>query len=388
MGGTPSKETRADMQAVAPFAFSMIQRTQCAAPDPPPLPPPGATPAPPPQQEPKTTPPPSPPDASSTSIEAPPPPPPDSIAEAAAAAGSAIPNPGPFEHASMDARRLVMLDTHDGFRCDINKQISPYMAVVHSFWLGTSMIPDGRNKTYTFLAQVADETGLLMARVDPERGSVDGRIHRALLGGAAMAKVQLGVSKEGQNDQMLADIDFGGETWTGNVKYGSMGGGIVFGMNYFQSMTPTLAVGGEGMYVGANGNLLSNYTVKYSKAAMHAEDEKVSMDTPSTLIANYHTGHHALTLNYKRVITPNRVTVGAELQCAPLVSTESQVAVGAEFKFTRSKMQVCIDGSGRIQSTLESKLGAQPGSPTLNFSAELDHAKDVMRFGYGLNIEG
>jgi mitochondrial import receptor subunit TOM40 len=374
-----------------PLFSSVISRTECAGPDLPPLPPPGATPAPPPQQEPKSAaaaPPPPPPDATTT--EAPPPPPPtegDSISRAAAAVGS-ISNPGPFEQASSDARRLVMLDTHDGFRCDINKQLSPYMAVVHSFWLGTTMIPDGRSKTYSFLTQVADETGLLMARVDPERGSVDGRIHKALLGGAAMAKVQLGVSAEGQNDQLLAEIDFGGQTWTGNVKYGSMGGGLVYGMNYFQSLTPSLAVGAEGMYLAANQSLLSNYTVKYSKAAMHAEEEKVSMDTPSTLVANYNMGQHMLTMNYKRVITPNRVTVGAELQCAPLVSTESQVSVGAEFKLTRSRMQICVDGSGKIQSTLESKLGAAPGSPSLNFSAELDHSKEVMRFGYGLNIEG
>lgn len=392
MGATPSKESRSK-SSWQPENFGMqtplfsIERTQCAAPAPPPLPPPGAVPPPPPQQEPKSAPPP-PPASSDATKEAPPPPaaPSDSIARAAAAVGS-IPNPGPFEQASSDARRLVMLDTHDGFRCDINKQLSPYMAVVHSFWLGTSMIPDGRSKTYSFLAQVADESGLLMARVDPERGSVDGRIHRALLGGAVMAKLQLGVSAEGQSDQILADIDFGGQTWTGNVKYGSMGGGLVYGMNYFQSMTPNLAIGGEGMYVAANQNLVSQYTVRYSKAAMHAEEEKVSMYTPSTLVANYNAAQ-GVTLNYKRVITPNRVTVGAELQCALPSSLESQVSVGAEFKFTRSKMQVCIDGTGKIQSTLESKLGAAPGSPSLNFSAELDHGKETMRFGYGLNIEG
>jgi mitochondrial import receptor subunit TOM40 len=225
-----------------------------------------------------------------------------------------------------------------------------------------------------------------MARVDPERGSVDGRIHRALMGGAAMAKVQLAVSAEGQNDQILADVDFGGQTWTGNIKYGSMGGGLICGMNYFQSITPNFAIGGEGMYVGANQNLLSSYTVRYSKGAMHAEEEKISMDTPSTLVANYNSGHGMLTMNYKRVVTPNRVTLGAQLECSPF-SLESQVSVGAEFKLTRSRMQVCVDGTGKIQSTLESKLGAAPGSPTLNFSAEVDHAKDVMRFGYGLNIE-
>ena len=387
MGASTSKESLfvPEKYGLQTPSFMSVQRTECAAPDPPPLPPPGAVPPPPPQQEPKKNAPPPPPPAAAAS-EAPPPPPPsatDSIAEAAASVGS-IANPGPFEQASMDAKRLVMLDVHDGFRCDINKQLSPYMAVVHSFHLGTAMIPDGRTKTYSFLAQVADETGLFMARVDPDRGSVDGRIHRMI--GPAMAKVQLGVSTEGQGDQLMAELDFGGETWTGNVKYGSMGGGIVYGMNYFQSITPTIAIGGEGMYIGANKNQLSSYTVKYSRAAMHAEEEKITMDTPSTIVANYNT-QGALTLNFKRVVTPNRVTLGAQLECSPM-TLESQVLVGAEFKFTRSKMAICLDGSGKIQSTLESKLGAAPGSPSIDFSADIDHANDSMKFGYGLNFGG
>jgi mitochondrial import receptor subunit TOM40 len=386
MGTTTSKESGSSWQApnygMQSPIFSLVQRTQCDSLAPPPLPPPGATPPPPPPDEKKAA-----PSSSTTSKEAPPPPPPsDSIAEAAAAAGSSIPNPGPYEQASQEARRLVMLDTHDGFRCDINKQLSPYMAVVHSFWLGTSMIPDKRNKTYSFLTQVADETGMLMARVDPERGSVDGRIHRALLGGAVMVKLQLNVSADGQSDQVLADVDFGGMSWTSNLKYGSMGGGLMYGMNYFQTVTPNLAAGGEGMYMAANQILLSNYTLKYSMPAMNSETETKSMDTPSLIVANYNSAQGGtLTLNYKRVVTPNRVSLGAELQCSP-VTLDSQVAVGAEFKLTRSKMAVVVDGSGKIQSTLETKLGMGQG-PTLNFSAEVDHAKDMMRFGYGLTID-
>jgi hypothetical protein len=56
----------------------------------------------------------------------------DSIAQAAAAASAFI-NPGPYEQAPQELKRLVMLDTHDGFRCDINKQLSPYMAVGKKF---------------------------------------------------------------------------------------------------------------------------------------------------------------------------------------------------------------------------------------------------------------
>jgi mitochondrial import receptor subunit TOM40 len=340
-------------------------------------------------------------DSSDSGSPAPPPPPPAGDDSIAAAAGSATAymNPGPYEQAASDGKRLVSLDTFDGFRCDINKQVSPYMAVVHSFWLGTNMIPDGRKSTYSFLTQVADDQGLLMARVDPGRGSVDGRIHRAILGGLAMGKLQVNVSTEGQSDQMLAEVDLGGQSWTGNLKYGSMGGGLVYGCNYFQAITPKLSMGGEGMYISANQNLLSNYTLKYTIPAKTGEEDSpvqaaAKAASPmsenagsSTMCVNYNSGQTALSMNYKRVVTPNRVTLGAELQCSPF-TLDSQVLLGAEFRLQRSKFAVCIDGTGKMQSTLEAKLGMAPGSPSLNFAAEVDHIKEEMRFGYGMTIDG
>jgi mitochondrial import receptor subunit TOM40 len=317
----------------------------------------------------------------------------DAIAKAASFA-SAIANPGPYESAAMDCKRLVSLDTYDGFRCDINKQLSPHMAVVHSFWLGTNL-PDGRKRTYSWLTQVADNDSLYMARLDPEKGSIDGRIHKSILGGLAMFKLQLGLSAEGQTDQALADVDFGGMSWTGNLKYGSMGGGLIYGCNYYQSITPKLSMGGEGMYISANNNLLSNYTVKYSFPAPAGEDESGTGGTAapgdsspaSTICANFNSAQSMLALNYKRVVTPNRVTLGAELACNPM-TLESQVVLGAEFKWSRSKLQLAIDGSAKMQSVFEAKLGKEPGQPSLTLCAELDHLKDEMRFGYGLSMDG
>ena len=265
------------------------------------------------------------------------------------------------------------------------------------------MLPDGKTSSYGMTTQMNDEDGFMMARVDPERGTVDGRIHKAILGGIAMAKLQVGTSSEGANDQLLGELDVGAQTWTANVKYGSMGGGNVLGCNYYQAVSPRLSMGGEGMYIGANGNLMSSYTAKLTFPNVNdTGDEKKDAialaassagggptqapgEAPSYLAATYNAGQGMLSLNYKRSVTPSRVTIGASLECSPM-TLDSQVMVGAEFNLTRSKMNVCVDGSGRIQSVLEAKLGREPGSPSLNFAAELDHGKSVMKFGYGLNI--
>ena len=400
MGTTPSKERNTKSNAsmystrvgIAPplpasaisfFSSSTPIYSQCddsAAPPPPP--PPGAPNAPPP--------PPS-VDGGNSSAD-------DDIAKAAAMA-SAYTNPGPMEQATMDCRRLVMLDTYDGFRCDVNKQLSPYMVVVHSFWLGTNMLPDGRRRTYSWLAQVADPESLYMARVDPEKFSVDGRIHKAILGGLGMFKLQVGVSQEGQTDQTLAEIDFGAQTWTANLKYGSMGGGLVYGCNFYQAITPNLSMGGEGMYISANQNMASTYLLRYTMPAKSGDEDDVAApkapsgqpganEKPSsTLCASFNPGQASLTLNYKRIVTPSRVTLGAELECNPF-TLESNVILGGEFKLSRSKLQVSMDGNLVMKSVLESKLGKEPGQPSLTLTAELNHKEDLMRFGYGLTIDG
>lgn len=298
-----------------------------------------------------------------------------------------IPNPGPYEGATMPAKRLTNVDTYDGFRIDISKPLSPFNVVIHSFWLGTSL-PDGRTSTYSFVNQVANEDGLAMIRLDPSRKSSEGRIHMAILGGLANVKTQVAVSPEGTQDQMLAEVDVGGMTWAGNLKYGSMGGGNVFGMNYYQGITERLAMGGEGMFLASNGNLLSSYTMKYECPAPAGEDDDGNAASPvghsSWFCGQVNPAHGTLNLCYKRDVTPSRVTLGAELECTPTM--ESTVKFGAEFQLTRSKIHLVVDGTGKIQSEVEAKLGMAQGSPSLKFSAEVDHGKDAMKFGYGLNI--
>jgi len=330
-------------------------------------------------------PPPPLPSSPSTANESPVAPPPlESSTDDDKMTASIFPNPGFYEHAPLEVKAITSLDTFDGFRCDINKQLSPFMAVVHSFWLGTSMIPE-RNKTYTFVTQVAGDNGLFMARVDPERKTVDGKIHTSVLNPATTLKVSIAVSEEGQQDQLLTELDINGDTWTGNLKYGSMGGGSLLGCNYLQNVTRTIALGGEGMYIASNQAMLTSYLAKYSSSNL-TPDAKPS---PSTcMVANYSPAQGQLSLLYKRVVTPNRVTLGAELTCFPMMSPESTVSFGAEFQLLRSKMNLSVDGNGKVSSLLEAKLGTMHGSPSLNFSGELDYAKDTMKFGYGITLGG
>jgi mitochondrial import receptor subunit TOM40 len=217
----------------------------------------------------------------------------------------------------------------------------------------------------------------------------------------------------GGSDQLLAELDFGGLTWTGNLKYGAMGGGVVVGGNYYQSVTRRCAVGGEGMYVAANRALLSNYLVKFTVPAETGDEDlagalaggasappAASNPPPppaaaapgsgggsSTFCLAYNAGHGAATVGYRRVVTPNRVQLGAELQFSPH-TLESKLLLGAEFRLSRSRLAFCVDPwELRVQSLVEARLGVSPGSPSLNLSADVNHLEDEMRFGYGLTVD-
>jgi len=273
----------------------------------------------------------------------------------------------------MDAKRLVALDTFEGFRCDVNKQMSPSMLVMHSFALSPASAassspmqggpPPPPPSSYTFITQVGDDSGgIFVSRVDTARGGVDARMHRPLLGGLALLKLQMSLSGS-ENDTLLAEVDVGTAipilTWTANLKYGSMGGGPVWGANYWQAITPNFLMGGEGMYIAAQGTPAAAYAFKYKFQApltpqeqeqVEAEKNKSGAAAPppgppgmpppeapgaSSIIGQFHS-NGMMTLNYRRVVTPQRVTVGSELAFpffAPF-NDPPDLLLGAEFNLT------------------------------------------------------
>ena len=416
MGNNPSTLSSSEAQrksqllsmAMPSSLLTASHYTQCDAPPPaPPLPPDAASQAN--SKEQSLPPPPASPES-------------DAIAQAAAYS-SRYTNPGPYEVLSMDAKRLVALDCFEGFRCDVNKQMSPSMIVVHSFALSPSSGAASPNpmappppppSAYTFITQVGDDSGVFVSRVDTARGSVDARVQRMLLGGLAMFKLQMGLSQAGDSDSCLAEIDFGTNipicTWTANLKYGSMGGGPVWGANYWQAITPNLAMGGEGMYIAAQGTPAAAYALKYNfqapltpqeaqEAASSSKNNTAAlppgMPPPegpgaSSFVANFHS-NGMMTLNYKRVITPQRVSVGSELAFplfAPL-QEPPELVLGAEFNLTRSKLQWSLDcNSLKVQSLLETRLGMSPMSPRFTLAAAMDHWNQDFKFGYSIAIDG
>ncbi|GMI33638.1 hypothetical protein TrCOL_g8231 [Triparma columacea] len=296
--------------------------------------------------------------------------------EEAAKNATAYTNPGPFEALSAEAKRFVFVDTFDGARLDLSKQLSPMMMINHNFWLGTSMLPNS-NKHYTFTSQVVadeDQTAVLVGRLDMN-GTMEGRVIKTFRQDEDLSVVGKFVCVatpefDAGSNQLAGDVDISGKSWSGNVKYGCMGGGDYFSCNYLQAITPRFCVGGEAAYIGAQKVSVGSYGCRYNGVGWMGS-------------AQWSGQQGALSLNYKKEITKDRVNFGAELQVAPTL--ESNVVFGAEFNLKQSKVSTVIDGGGGIKTVVEAKL--HPAA-NLQFSAEADHLKDTFKFGYGMTIMG
>lgn len=296
--------------------------------------------------------------------------------EEAAQNATAYVNPGPFEALSGEAKRYVFVDTFDGARLDLHKSLSPLFLVNHNFWMGTSMIPN-TNKHYQFTTQVVadeDQTTILVGRMDIN-GGLDGRIIKTFRQDEDLSitgKLVCGATPDfdPNTNQFAGDIDFAAKSWSGNVKYGSIGGGDYFSCNYLQSVTPRFCVGGEAAYIGAQKVSVGSYGMRYNGISWMGS-------------AMYNGQQQALSLNYKKTATKDRVNFGAELTVFPTL--ESQLLVGAEFQLKQSKIHTVVDGGGCIKTVCETKI--TPGM-NLQLSAEADHMKDNYRFGYGLTVMG
>lgn len=82
---------------------------------------------------------------------------------------------------------------------------------------------------------------------------------------------------------------------------------------------------------------------------------------------------------YLRRVNPNRVHLSTELVVDE--GSNSQMTVGAEYTLKQSKIQMTIDSSMVLRSSVDTTI--VPGV-LFNLSAEMRQDKDHYRFGYGI----
>jgi len=140
--------------------------------------------------------------------------------------------------------------------------------------------------------------------------------------------------------------------------------------SYLQSITPSLALGGDTLFDFSEGGGVFSLGGKYTGGDW----------TGVAMLAQY--GQICL-LQYIKHVSPGRMALVADLVVNPL-TLDSQTVLGAEVNMKQSRFVTTVDNGGKISALLESRV--VPNAVTLLLSGEVDHAKDEYKFGYGFQL--
>ena len=171
-------------------------------------------------------------------------------AEAPAPPPPTITNPGAFDKADQEAKGVLMLDTFDGCRFELQKALSQQFVLSHLVWLGSTMLPGGN--MYQFGTQLqqrhGDKETLLLGRAR-QVGSVEARVIHVPYPGVT-AHVVGNLTEEEGRSMGRAELEWKGSDFTASA---SVANGLTLTGSYFQALLPKVALGGEAIvHTGRN----------------------------------------------------------------------------------------------------------------------------------------
>lgn len=194
------------------------------------------------------------------------------------------------------------------------------------------------------------------------------------------AKVQTQISPS-QGTMVQFDNEFVGQDFSASLKAMSpslMEGGLtgIFIGSYLQSVTPSLAVGFEGVWQRAALNVrpetVMSYCARYKSADWVASAQYLAQ---GSLGGSY----------WRRLTDKVEAGVDCQLQFAPGMGgngmfggmrKEGTTTVGVKYNFLASVYRAQIDSAGKVGVVLEKRI-APP--ITLTFAAEIDQWKVLLR---------
>jgi mitochondrial import receptor subunit TOM40 len=278
-----------------------------------------------------------------------------------------LPCPVKYEEMQREVMMSLKADLFEGARFDYNKQLNQKFFLSHGFFLGNVEVPAQGGQiikiptsTYEFGANVVDQHYMLVGRVLTD-GRVNGRIKYDL---SDWLSVKLQSTKETGFSQVMFDADFKGLDYQAQLKYGS---GQFYGVNYLQSVTPTLSLGGEGFYLGSQGKSGVGFAARY------ADDKTVATGQIAT------TG--LLSLTYCTKVSEKAMLASDFLW--NWNQRNATASVGYDYILRQCRIRGRIDNHGVVSTYLEERLNV---GLNLILSAEVDHANKNHKFGFGMTV--
>ena len=279
-----------------------------------------------------------------------------------------LPTPVKYEELQREIMMSLKADHFEGGRFDFNKQLNQKFFLSHSVFMGSIEVPAQGNQiikipnaTYEFGANVVDANYMLVGRALTD-GRVSGRL-KYDFSDALSAKLQ--TSKEPGFSQVMVDLDYKGLDTQAQLK---LGNGGFYGVNYLQSVSDVLSLGGEGFWLGGQKKSGVGFAARY------ADDKTVA------------TGQRRD--DRPRVLDVHRQGERQQRCWRPIPmwnwnARQAQASVGYDYILRQSRLRGRVDNNGVVSAFLEERLNA---GFTLTFSAEIDHANKNHKFGFGMTV--
>lgn len=203
---------------------------------------------------------------------------------------------------------------------------------------------------------------LMMGRVAND-GRLNGRVNYELNDSLAL-RLQTNLTREKGSSQGIVDLDYKGNDCQGQLK---LGNNQFYGANYLQSVSPSLALGGEVFWLG------NQMKSGLGLAARHANGTGVSTCQVAT------TGLLSLTYTHK---LSEKVHLATDFLWN-WNQREATAAVGYDYTLRQCRLRGRVDSQGTVAMFLEERLNVG-----INFilSATVDNARKDYSFGFGLSV--
>lgn len=273
---------------------------------------------------------------------------------------SELPNPGAYEDMNQEATIILRPNVFEGMQFNMNVPVgSQSFSMGQNIELGAKDSPG----SYAFSANYFTNRLVMISRVTPSDGRVSGRMfytHSPSL----TSKVIADVGADAESSKASWDLDYRGTDFCSQLKVANGG---VAAVSYLQSVTPNLALGGEGFYQGKSQFSAITAAAKYANAN----------DVASLTVASF----GPIIASYMHRVNP-KSAFATEFYIDGR-TRDSHVTLGYRFDLSSASVMGNVDSSGRVSATLEERI-----NPILSFclSGELDHAREEYKFGFSVNL--
>ncbi|XP_066314183.1 mitochondrial import receptor subunit TOM40-1-like [Miscanthus floridulus] len=327
----------------------------------------GAPPPPPPTYA--STPPPFAPAAADAAFATPPPKPHEEEATEEKVDYLNLPCPVPYEEIQREAFMALKPDLFEGMRFDFTKMITPYFALSHSVYMGSTEIPaQGSDvikvptSNYEFGANFINQRTMLVGRVSHD-GRENIRVKHDITDNLSL-KINAQLTSEPHYSQGMLNFDYKGKDFRSQIQFGNNG---FYGANYIQSVTKNLSLGTEAFWLGQQRKSGVGVVARYDTKKMVATAQIAT------------TGMVALSYVQK---VSEKVSLASDFMYNQMTK-DVTASFGYDYMLRQCRLRGKLDTNGVISALLEERL--TPGV-TFQLSAELDHWKKDYKFGFGMAL--